>query len=132
MAGFDPYAQYRTVKYSTSDQGSLILKSYDGAIRFCRAGKECLESDDSIGKGKWLSKAFDVVGELRKSLRPDAGGEVAGKLDEAYAFLSRQITLANVLSEPSHIDNALLLLENLRDAWREVVQMERTKSALPV
>lgn len=125
MPGFNPYSQYQKIKYDTSDQGNLILKAYDGAIRFCRAGRECIESGDTTGKGNWLTRAFDVVGELRKCLRPEAGGEVAESLNKAYAFVSHQITMANVFNKVEHLDNALLILTDLRGAWSDVIEQER-------
>ncbi len=125
MPGFNPYSQYQKVKYDTSDQGKLILKAYDGAIRFCRAGRECIESGDTAGKGNWLTRAFDVVGELRKCLRPEEGGEVAESLNKAYAFVSHQITMANVFNKTEHLDNALLVLTDLRGAWRAVIDRGR-------
>lgn len=130
MSGFNPYAQYQKIKYDTADQGNLILKAYDGAIRFCRAGRDCIESDDGVGKGKWLTKAFDVVGELRKSLRPDSGGEVAESLNQAYAFINRQITLANLFNKTEHVDNALLVLSDLRGAWGQVINGERKNTTV--
>ncbi len=125
MGVFNPYAQYQKVMYNTADQGSLILMTYDAAIRFCQSGKDCINSDDIVSKGRWLSKAFDCVAELRKSLRPDAGGDIAKHLNDAYAFVSRQITLANVNSNTEPLDNALLVLGNLRGAWKEIIQKER-------
>lgn len=130
MSSHNPYSEYRKVQFNTADQGGLILMSFDGAIRFCRAAKDCMTDKDNVGKGKWLSKAYDVVAELRKSLRPDVGGEIAESLDKTYAFICRQITLANVLNNPDHLQNALMVLKNLREAWGEIVRKERSKLAM--
>jgi flagellar protein FliS len=121
MASFNPYNQYLNVQFGTTDQGKLILMAYDGAIRFCRTAEECIASDDKQGKGMWLTRAFDTVAELRNSLRPEVGGELAEHLNKAYIFINNQITLANVMNRPEYIQNALTMLESLRDAWREVV-----------
>ena len=129
MASFNPYMQYQKVQFGTADQGTLILMSYDGAIRFCQAAKDCMTKADDAGRGLWLTKAFDVVGELRKPLRMEIGGEVAENLNEAYAFISRQITLANVMNKIRHLENALMVLENLREAWSEIIPKERRRSS---
>ncbi|MFH0766378.1 MAG: flagellar export chaperone FliS [Calditrichota bacterium] len=130
MPGFNPYLQYRDVKYNTADQGVLIMTSFDGAIRFCRLAKECLERGEAAERGKWLVKAFDVVTELRKSVKPTGNGEIARHLDEAYTYIGRQLTLANVMNRLENLNNALMLLESMRDAWREVVHKERAAAAI--
>jgi flagellar protein FliS len=128
MASFNPYQRYLNVQYETVDQGALILMTYDGAIRFCHSAEQCLTADDKVGKGMWLTKAFDAVGELRKSLRPESGGDTAKYLDQAYSFVCTQLTMANVTGRTEHIQNALQVLETLRDAWREIVREYRRQS----
>jgi len=132
MPGLNPYQSYLNVQFETADQGTLILMSYDAAIRFCKAGDQALSEPDKSIKGEWLNKAFGVVGELRRSLRPDVGGDVAKQLDQAYAFISRQITLANVTGKREHIDNAVNVLEQLREAWRQIVKENRSHSTVSV
>ncbi len=128
----NPYQTYMNVQFETADQGTLILMSYDAAIRFCKAGDQALQGADKSVKGEWLNKAFDVVGELRRSLRPDTGGDVAKQLDQAYAFISRQITLANVTSKRDHIENAVIVLEQLRDAWRQIIKETRKQNSVAI
>jgi flagellar protein FliS len=130
MPGVNPYKSYLSVQYETADQGTLILMSYDAAIRFCKAASQSIADNDKVAKGDWLQKAFDLVGELRRSLRPDGGAGIAQKLDLGYAYIGRQITLANVTSRPEHIDNALEILEQLRDAWRQIVRQTRHEQAV--
>ena len=122
MAVPNPYQTYMNVRLETADQGTLILMLYDAAIRFCKAGDQALLESDKALKGEWLNKAFCAVGELRRSLRPDVGGDVAKQLDQAYAFITRQITLANVTGKREHVENAINFLEQLRDAWRQIVK----------
>lgn len=129
MAGANPYQNYLSVQFETADQGTLILMTYDAALRLCRAAEQSLAQNDRIAKGDWLGKAFEVVGELRRSLRPGSGGEVARQLDEAYAFVGRQITLANVTSKREYVENAIIVLEQLRDAWRRIVRESRQQTA---
>jgi len=129
MATFNPYDQYINVKFNTADQGALILLTFDGAIRFCRKAEEMLEKGDKVGKGEWLAKAFDTVAELRKSLRPDVGGEIAEQLSKTYEFICHQITLANVFNRIDNLRNALMVLIKLRNTWQEIIQEKRQAAA---
>ena len=123
MASFNPYSQYLNVQFGTLDQGKLILMAYDGALRFCRSAENCMASGDRQGKGEALAKAFDVVAEMRSSLRPEAGGELADHLNRAYTFVNHQITMANVMNKVEYLHNAIMMLEKLRDAWEQIVEL---------
>jgi len=129
MATFNPYDQYINVKFNTADQGALILMTFDGAIRFCQKAEEMLKRGDNIGKGKWLTQAFDAVAELRKSLRPDIGGEIAVQLSRTYEFVCHQITLANVFNRLENLNNAMTVLIKLRHTWHEIIQEKRQAAA---
>ncbi len=129
MATFNPYDQYLNVQFGTADQGTLILMTFDGAIRFCRLAELHMERDDRIGKGKWLAQAFDTVAELRKSLKPEMGGEMADQLSKTYEFICHQITLANVFNRKENLKNALTVLERLRETWKEIIQERRQSAA---
>ena len=129
MATFNPYNQYLNVQFGTADQGTLILMTFDGAIRFCKLAEEMMNNKDKVAKGKWLTQAFDAVSELRKSLRPDVGGDVAGQLDKTYEFICHQITLANVFNNTENLNNALTVLIRMRDTWRKIIQDKRQEAA---
>ncbi len=129
MASFNPYDQYLNIQFGTADQGTLILMTFDGAIRFCNEARECMKKQDDIGKGKWLTQAYDTVAELRKSLKPDVDENLVEQLSKAYEFICHQITLANVLNREEHVGNALTVLEQMRTAWREIIQQQRQKAA---
>lgn len=131
MASSNPYNQYLNVQFGTLDQGRLILMAFDGAIRFCKSAEECMGQGDKLGRGKNLAQAFDTVAELRNSLRPESGGELAEHLNKAYAFISRQITLANVMNRGEYLQNAVVMLENIREAWREVVKQQNLSAVTP-
>jgi len=105
MATFNPYDQYLNVQFGTADQGTLILMTFDGAIRFCR------------------------LAELRKSLKPEMGGEMADQLSKTYEFICHQITLANVFNRKENLKNALTVLERLRETWKEIIQERRQSAA---
>lgn len=123
MASFNPYEQYLNVQFQTADQGKLILMAYDGALRYCRLAQSALQEGNKAAKGDALARAYDIVAELRSSLRPDLGGEIAQHLNRAYTFIANQITLANVMNRSEYIGNAILMLEKMREAWQEIVNI---------
>jgi len=129
MASFNPYDEYLNIQFGTADQGTLIVMTFDGAIRFCHSAIDCLENDDKVGKGEWLSQAFDAVSELRKSLKPEVDEDLVEQISNTYEFVCHQITLANVMNSVENVNNALIVLESLRDTWKEIIQQRRQVAA---
>ncbi|MCF7811772.1 flagellar export chaperone FliS [bacterium] len=129
MASFNPYDEYLNIQFGTADQGTLIIMTFNGAIRFCYNAIDCIENDDKIGKGEWLTQAYDAVSELRKSLKPEVDEELVGHISRTYEFICHQITLANVMNSIENVNNALLVLEKLRDTWKEIIHQRRQVAA---
>lgn len=127
---YTPAQKYREMQFQTADQVKLILAAYDASLRFCRNGGECMEKGDVTGKSQWLTRAYEVVAELHRSLKPVQGGTtILNALDEAYSFIEHQITRANVIGDRDALQNAILVLEGLRDAWNEIIRIKRESTA---
>ena len=75
---------YIQTKVGTTDQGQLLLLLYDGALRFLQQAREKMLAKDYAGKGVYISKALDIIGELSSSLNMEKGGELATNLNNLY------------------------------------------------
>ena len=117
MGGVETY-QETTV--TTQSQGKLIVMLYDGAIKFLRMAIKCIENKDSEGKGKYISKAIDIIFELNTVLDMEAGGEIAKNLRGLYTFMGRHLTLANSTQDPAKIEEVIKLLEELNQSWKAI------------
>lgn len=127
---YTPVERYREIQFQTADQGKLILSAYEAAIRYAKKGLECLQSEDQMGKSQWLIRAYEIVSELHRSLKPVEGGDrVIKALDESYAFIEHQITRANVVGDKEALQNALHILEGLRDTWKEILRVRENSSS---
>ncbi|MFN3822105.1 MAG: flagellar protein FliS, partial [bacterium] len=70
---YTPLEHYREIQFQTADQGKLILAAYDAALRYSKKGLECLQDEDQMGKSRWLIRAYEIVSELHRSLKPVPG-----------------------------------------------------------
>lgn len=114
------YQMYRQTQVSTASQGELLLMLFDGAIRFARQGKEfMLQGDLEQSNGK-LIRAQDIVNELILALDLDVG-EIALNLQQLYTYIYELLVQANVKKEPEIVDEAVRMLQELRDTWEQVV-----------
>ncbi len=122
--GYKQHNQYNQVQIKTANKGKLIVMLYQGAIRFMKRALILLEKKDMEGKGNALIRAQDIVLELLYSLDQellDQGDELALNLQRLYLYSYRRLVHANVHLDTDAVDEVIKLMENLLQAWEQVV-----------
>jgi len=115
-------ARYREMEIRTASPEMLVVKMYEGAIRFALQAREHHEAGRVAERGRAISRALAVVGELQQSLDHEAGGEIAGNLEVLYVFVCDRLLEANVSSDMAPLDHAVGVLERLLSGWREIAK----------
>ncbi len=121
------YKQYNQVQIKTANRGKLIVMLYQGAIRFMKKAILHLEQKDMEGKGNALIRAQDIILELTYALDQqllEKGDELAVNLQRLYLYSYRRLVHANMRMEKEPIEEVIKLMENLLQAWEQVVQGE--------
>ena len=121
------YKQYNKVQIKTANRGKLIVMLYQGAIRFMKKAILHLDQKDMEGKGNALIRAQDIILELTYALDHeslDRGDELASNLQRLYLYSYRRLVHANVRMEVEPIQEVIGLMENLLEAWEQVLQSE--------
>ncbi len=119
MARFNPYEQYNSINFETADPGSLVVTTYNAIIRAIKEAIRAIKDNDYVARTKNFDLAFDLISELRKSLNPDAGSEIAERLDALYDYFGRELLVANANSDAERLVPVLNMLNSLRDAWNQ-------------
>lgn len=119
--GAHAHQVYRKTQVSTASAGDLLIMLFDGAIKFAGQAKEFILQKKYESAHEKLVRCQDIMSELNASLNHDAG-EIAGNLSQLYMFIHDQFTEANIKKEPQSIDNAVQMLMELRETWKQVVQ----------
>ncbi|HHY34965.1 MAG TPA: flagellar export chaperone FliS [Firmicutes bacterium] len=117
----DVYAQSRV---STASPSELVLMMYDAAIKNMKAAFEHIAGKNFAAANIAITKAEDIVEELRSSLNVEAG-EVALALDSIYDYVYRSLIMSNVKKDAEILSNCIKVLEHIRGAWAE---MARTRT----
>jgi flagellar protein FliS len=112
--------RYRRNDILTATPEALVGKLFEGAIGSSRLAKGLAEPSGLAERGRLLSKALAIVGELRASLDLERGGEIAANLDRLYEFVIDRITEASLRRIDEPVEEALRVLEPLSDAWNRV------------
>lgn len=114
-------AAYQTVAthggVAASDPHGLILMLLDGALERTAAARGFMANRVYAEKGRLISRVVAIVDELRMSLDPVQGGELAKNLDALYDYISRQLLRANLENRAELLDEVTGLLKEIRTAW---------------
>jgi flagellar protein FliS len=120
------YERYRQVQLETASPLELIVKLYDGAIRFVALAAKSLDKKDYPAANTWLLRAQDIIDELNYNLNMDTG-EIAQNLRDLYIYFNKTLMEANVKKDGSKLKTVLELLASLRDAWTQI-NLEQRRS----
>ncbi|MCG8589375.1 MAG: flagellar export chaperone FliS [Proteobacteria bacterium] len=117
-------ARYRQVEFETATPEALVVKLYEGAMRFARLAVEHDQAGRVGERGVAIGRALAIVGELQQSLNfdVDEGQAIAERLHELYTFVNGRLLEANVTGRMAAIQEALQVLEQLNEAWVEVAR----------
>lgn len=121
---------YKAKDAMTASQPTLILMTYDAALRFTKEAQKYMEEGDIPAKGRAIESAFACVAELRRALDTERGGDVASSLGRLYSFMTDQITQANFANDPSLLEPVKKTLETLREGWHEAIEKLRQDGRL--
>lgn len=118
--GYNALNQYKqnTVLSATPEELTLML--LEGAIKFINIGKYSIEKKDNSKAHEALLRAQDIVWELNASLNMDY--EISNNLRGIYDFIIKRLIDGNISKEIEPLDEALELLQELRDTWKEAMK----------
>lgn len=117
---------YKQNSINTASPAELTMMLYNGAIKFMNLGKIAMEEEKIQERNNNLIRAQDIIGELRASLNEDF--EISKELDILYDFVLDRLVEANINNDMKSLDEALEITQNMREAWKEV--MEQSKKSV--
>jgi flagellar protein FliS len=125
-------ARYREMEIRTASPEMLIVKLYEGAVRFIRVARESHHKGRLQERGNAISRALAIVAELQQSLNMEVGGDITKNLDALYLFVTDRLLEANVKGRVEALDEAQSVLQELNVAWVEIAKNPPSPEALAV
>jgi flagellar protein FliS len=116
--------QYLRTQVMTASPGRLVVLLYDGAIRFMKKGLEEIRAGKIEASLESINRAERIILELLCSLDPEADKEFCSRLSGLYVYIYQRLVHANIKKTSEPVEEALRLVESLRDAWSEAVAKE--------
>lgn len=122
---------YKAQSVQTASPGKLVLMLFDGYLRFTTAAKNAFKEEDLTKKNEGINnnliRAQNIVTELQSSLDMSVPGELPGTLYRLYDYVLHQLQQANLQKKPETIDEADKVINELREAWAEMLIQNPTE-----
>ena len=113
--GLDVYNQQAAV---TEDPYMLILKLYEGLMKYLSFVKEAIDEDNIENKFTYINKSIATFDELRNILDFE-GGDVAYYLDGLYLYQIETLFSAGIDNNLTSIDQVIKVVNGLTEAWKD-------------
>ncbi|RXJ98578.1 flagellar protein FliS [Arcobacter sp. CECT 8986] len=113
--GIEAYQQQNAV---SDDPYVLILKLYEGLLKYLSFVKNAMENGDIEQKFTYINKSIAIFDELRNVLDFD-GGDVAYYLDGLYLYQIETLFSAGIDDNINSINQVMKVTQGLIDAWKD-------------
>lgn len=117
------YDAYNKSKILTASPAELTLMLYEGAIKFCNIAVVACEKKDIEKAHINIRKASRIIEEFLNTL--DRKYEVAQDFERVYVYLLERLHEANMKKDPEILEEVLKHLREMRDTWKEVMQITK-------
>jgi flagellar protein FliS len=112
----------------TASAVDLIVMLYDALKKNIILGRRGIEKKDVQSAHRHLMKAQDIVSELINCL--DMNYEIAEELLTMYEFIMRNLMEANMTKDAEPLEPVIDMVDEIRDAWKEISSANRGTMAL--
>jgi flagellar protein FliS len=116
------FRAYLENKILTATPEQLQLMLYEGAIRFANVAKVALVEKDFEKAHNAFERLDGIFLELHNGLRPNLDADLCDKYASLYNFCMRKLLEANYSRSTSAIDEALVVMQHLRETWVMVLE----------
>ncbi|WP_419771295.1 MAG: flagellar export chaperone FliS [Candidatus Marinarcus sp.] len=113
--GLDVYNQQNAV---SDDPYVLILKLYEGLLKFLSMVRAAMQENDIEAKFTYINKSIAIFDELRNVLDFD-GGDVSYYLDGLYLYQIETLFSAGIDNNVNSVNQVIKVVQGLIEAWKD-------------
>ena len=111
---------YLAERVMTASPAELTAMLFDACVGSIKLAIRLQETGQHVAALPKLTKAQDIVLELRSTLNHEAG-ELARNLDALYTFAWSELLQASLTRDSKRAKAALDVVEPLQQAWRQAL-----------
>lgn len=109
--------EYLASRVQSATPMELVRMLYEGALDSVNKALTYLQSGQVQERGQCITKASEIINELRVSLRPIADNEYSSNLAELYGYMQHRLLRAHVEKSEAMLSEVSRLLQCLLDGW---------------
>ncbi len=112
-----PHQEYIASRVAAATPVELTRMLYEGAVQAVQEALAAHRAGDILARGNAVTRAVEVLGELRFSLRRDVAPQYCDTLSGLYGYLQNRLIQAHAQKSESMLQEVLQLIQTLLEGW---------------
>ena len=112
-----PHQEYVASRVSAATPMELTRMLYEGAVQAVQEAVAAHRAGDIIARGNAVTRAVEILGELRFSLRRDVAPQYCDTLSGLYSYLQQRLIQAHAEKSESMLQEVTKLIQTLLEGW---------------
>ncbi len=117
MTPTNPHKEYVASRVAAATPMELTRMLYESAVQSVREALAAHGSGDILARGNAVTKAVQILGELRFSLRRDVAQQYCDTLSGLYGYLQNRLIQAHAEKSERMLQESMQLVQTLLDGW---------------
>jgi flagellar secretion chaperone FliS len=117
-----PHKEYIASRVAAATPVELTRMLYEGAVQAVQEAITAHRAGDILARGNGVTRAVEILGELRFSLRRDVAPQYCDTLSGLYGYLQNRLIQAHAEKSESMLQEVLKLIETLLEGWIGALQ----------
>lgn len=126
-ASIKKYRNANADNVADADPHQLISIIFKHILANVAIASGAITRNEIENKGKCITKAIALVGELQDSLDMEKGGEISINLFELYDYIVRCLLQANLNNDSEKLDEVKKLITEIKEGWDAIPVEKRVK-----
>lgn len=122
MTPTDPHKEYIASRVAAATPVELTRMLYEGAVQAVHEAVAAHRAGDILARGNAVTKAVQILGELRFSLRREVAPQYCDTLSGLYGYLQNRLIQAHAEKSESMLQEVAGLIQTLLDGWIGAMQ----------
>lgn len=117
MTPTKPHQEYISSRVASATPMELTRMLYEGAVKSVQEAVLAHRGGDILARGNAVTRAVEILGELRFSLRRDVAPQYCDTLSGLYGYLQNRLIQAHAEKSESMLQEVAGLIQTLLEGW---------------
>lgn len=131
MTPTNPHHEYLASRVAAATPVELTRMLFEGAVKAVQDAIAAHRAGDILARGNAVTRAVQILGELRFSLRRDVAPQYCDTLSGLYGYLQNRLIQAHAEKSESMLQEVLQLIQTLLDGWMGAMRHLSDAEAAP-